>query len=195
MRTGWLLWVAAALFPAGILLAYGPPGQNEADQSHSKPAQTASSDTNAAHQIAEGDEAGNPPPYVLRPWRALRGHLHNKIVHVPIGFGMSAFLLCLLGLRRPEMQPAIRWLVLLAALGAVGAYFTGTSQAGALAGGSKDWVVDLHEKLGIATATVLWMWAASFWFRPLKRWTFIAGAVAMSLIVVTGFFGGILAHG
>lgn len=152
-------------------------------------------DTSSTESIESGDEETDQPAYVLKPWRALRGHLHNKIIHVPIGFAMSAFLLLLLALRRAEFQPAIRWLVLVAALGALAAYITGTSQAAVLEGGSRDWVIELHERLGIATAILLCAWAGSLWIRPLRKWAFLAGVVVMGLLVVTGFFGGVLAHG
>ena len=133
--------------------------------------------------------------YVLKPWRALRAHLHNKIIHVPIGFALSGFLLSLIALRWREVEPAIRWLALVAALGSIVAYLSGSSQAAFLEGGSKDWVIQLHQKLGIATAALLWIWTASCWIRRFNRWSIVFGGLVVILIIATGFFGGIIAHG
>lgn len=133
--------------------------------------------------------------YVLKPWLSLRTHLHNKAIHVPIGFALSAYLLSLLSYRWKEVQPAVRWLVLVAALGAVAAYVTGTNQAALLEGGSKDWVIEIHERLGITTGIMLWVWAGCCWIKPMRRWANIPGTLAVLLVTVTGFFGGVLAHG
>ena len=133
--------------------------------------------------------------FALKFWHSLTGHLHNKAVHIPIGFGLAAFFLSTLALRWHEYQPGVRWLVLVAAMGATAAFITGTAQAMNLEGGSKDWVIDIHRALGITTMSVLWLWAATFWIRPLRRWSWFAGLVAASLITITGFYGGVLAHG
>lgn len=142
-------------------------------------------------------ESGYQPQrrYVLRPLYSLEGHLHNKLIHLPIGFGLAAMFLSVLSLRWPEYQPGVRWLVLVAAIGAVAAIMTGLNQAVALEGGSKDWVIDIHRTLGITTACFLWIWSASFWIRPLRRWSVYVGLLTTLLIVVTGFFGGVIAHG
>jgi uncharacterized membrane protein len=136
-----------------------------------------------------------PRRYVLRVWYSLFGHLHNKIIHAPIGFGLSAFLLSLFALKRKEYEPGIRWLLLVAALGSIAAFITGTQQAVALEGGSKDWVIDVHRTLGITTMISLCAWAVFQWVTALKRWAIILGVIASLLILVTGFFGGVLAHG
>ena len=133
--------------------------------------------------------------YVLKPWRSLRAHLHNKIIHIPIGFALSGFFLSLIALRWREVEPAVRWLVLVAAIGSLCAYLTGSNQAALLEGGSKDWVIQLHQKLGIATALVLWVWTVTCWVRRLNRWSFLIGGIAVTLLTFTGFFGGVIAHG
>ncbi|MGA9119116.1 MAG: hypothetical protein WB699_07085 [Bacteroidota bacterium] len=146
----------------------------------------------------EGDsqsEVQQQRSYVLRPMYSLEGHLHNKIIHVPIGFGLAAIFLSILGLRWQEYQPGVRWLVLIAAIGAIAAFITGSNQAVALEGGSKDWVINIHRILGITTACFLWLWAASFWIRPLRRWSLFVGLLTTLLILGTGFFGGVIAHG
>ena len=187
--------LAAMLLTVNVLLAQGTTGDTDRAGGNSYPGHAVGTDTGNRESASSEDDSGSEPAYVLKPWRALFGHLHNKVIHVPIGFAMSAFLLSLLALRWSEFQPAIRWLVLVAALGSLVAYLTGSHQATMLEGGSKDWVIEIHEEFGIATACTLWVWAASFWIRPLKKWSILFAVLAMLLVVVTGFFGGVLAHG
>jgi len=158
----------------------------------------AGSDSSASQQsasVSKPEEQFAPHPYTLKVWHSLEGHLHNKIIHLPIGFGLAAVFLTLLSLRWHEYEPAIRWLVVIAAIGAVAAFVTGTRQAAALEGGSKDWVIQLHRALGISTMTVLCGWAIVAWLPRLKRWSLLLAILSSALLFITGFFGGILAHG
>jgi hypothetical protein len=83
----------------------------------------------------------------------------------------------------------------MAAIGSLCAYLTGTQQAALLEGGSKDWIIELHQKLGIATALLLWLWTVTCWVERFKRWSLIMGGIAVALLTFTGFFGGVIAHG
>ena len=168
------------------------PTSESADSSTSQPADTTST---ASQNHGSSDDDVLPRPYALKLWRSLNGHLHNKLIHVPIGFGLSAFFLSLLSLRWREYEPGVRWLVVLAALGSVAAYLTGSQQAVSLEGGSKDWVISLHRTLGILTMTSLCVWAIVLWLPRIKRWSIFAAILSCGLLLVTGFFGGILAHG
>lgn len=137
----------------------------------------------------------SPAPYQLNYREALTEHLHNRLVHLPIGFALAAFLLSVLALRWQELQPAVRWLVLVAALASILAYITGTSQAQFFEVSSRKWVVELHQKLGIITAAGLFIWILFLFNRSLNKFTFLIGVLAVLLILITGFYGGILAHG
>jgi uncharacterized membrane protein len=161
----------------------------------SKTAREQTADSNSIATDAREDSSGSSPEFVLKPWRALRSHLHNKIIHVPIGFALSAFLLSLLAIRRPEVYSAIRWLVLVAAVGSIAAFLTGSNQAPAYDGSSKEWVVDLHRDLGLATGAAVSIWCVTLWVRSRTKWAFFAGVLAIALLVLAGFFGGIIAHG
>ncbi|OGU32521.1 MAG: hypothetical protein A2X67_12805 [Ignavibacteria bacterium GWA2_55_11] len=147
--------------------------------------------------IAETDTEHHPDkdqPFVLEPWEALREHLHNKLVHFPVGFALAAFVVSLVSLRRTELQSAVRVLGFIAATGSLFAYFTGVAQAPTFAGSPQEWVVDVHRWLGISTAVTLWVWAAFESLRPLRRFALLVGCVVVLLVLITGFFGGILAH-
>ncbi len=152
-------------------------------------------DSSSAVTSADTTDTLQVPDYVIRPWRSLRGHLHNKVIHIPIGFALSALFISLLAIRYPELEPAIRWLVVVAAVGSIAAFFTGSYQANAYVGSSKEWVVDLHRAVGISTAAALWAWAAMCWIRRLRKWSLTAGVAVLLLITLAGFLGGVIAHG
>ena len=126
--------------------------------------------------------------------RELFEHLHNKIVHFPIAFVMGAFLFTLLNFRRQVFDPAIRILVIIAALASLVAFFTGNNQAAAFEASAKEWLVEVHEDFGIATIITVWLWTATLFFKPLKRYAPLAGFIAAALVLITGFYGGIIAH-
>ncbi len=153
------------------------------------------STSNKLRELTSQPEEQFEKPYKLNFSEAVKEHLHNKIVHIPIGFALAAFVLSVFGIKRKEFQNSVRWLVFIAALGGIAAYFTGNAQADAFEGTAKDWVVELHENLGIATIALLMVWTLSEFVRPLRKYAFILGVITFVLILVTGFFGGILAHG
>jgi uncharacterized membrane protein len=188
--------VISLLFVVIVLAAWTERANaHKASLKPSKAAREGIVDSSSTAAATRDDSSESSPEFVLKPWRALRSHLHNKVIHVPIGFAMSAFLLSILAFRWPELHPAIRWLVLVAALGSVAAIVTGSSQATALEGSSKDWVISIHRQLAIASAGTLWIWVAVLQARRTKRWAFLVGLAAILLLLVTGFFGGVVAHG
>jgi uncharacterized membrane protein len=152
------------------------------------------SDSSRAKKTTDHLSSNEEQPFVFEPLKAAREHLHNKFIHVPVGFALAAFAVSLLSFRRKELQPAVRVLVLIAAVGAVFAYFTGVVQAREFEGGPEQWVVDLHKWLGISTAVLLWVWAVFLSLRRLERYALAVGLGVVLLVLVTGFFGGILAH-
>ncbi|MGH7729622.1 MAG: DUF2231 domain-containing protein [Candidatus Eiseniibacteriota bacterium] len=149
----------------------------------------------AAGGRAEGERVA-AAPFVMPPLRdALLDHVHNKIVHFPLALGVAAAFLLLVALRRPQLEAAGRWLVWLAALGGVAAYISGRLQEQAFEGEPKEWLVDLHEKWGLATAITLVVWALLTLWKPARKLVWLWGLVAAALALVAGFYGGIVAHG
>ena len=129
------------------------------------------------------------------PWRsALTSHIHNKIVHFPLALGMAAAFLLIVAPRWPSYEPAARVLLIMGALAAVIAYFSGTAQEDQFDDSPFHAVVELHEKFGIATALTLWTGAAlTFWPRA-RRFMPVYGVLLLLLLSGTGFLGGVLSH-
>jgi len=100
-----------------------------------------------------------------------------------------------LGRRRPELDVAGRWLVWFAALGGIAAYFTGRIQEEAFEGEPKEWLVHLHGRWGTATAIALVVWALLTLWKPARKHAWLWGLVAAVLVLITGFYGGVVAHG
>jgi uncharacterized membrane protein len=183
--------IVIALILSAVLFGFTPMHEGHHDEGAAPRTDSSSAVGSAKSETVPQHETA----YTLKFWRSLKGHLHNKIVHVPIGFVLSAFFLSLLAFRRPELNSAIRWLVLTAAFGSLLAYLTGTGQEEFFEGGGKEWLVNMHERFAITTAAVLWGWAAAFWVQILSRYRFFFGTAAMLLVIITAFLGGVIAHG
>jgi uncharacterized membrane protein len=125
----------------------------------------------------------------------LFNHPHNKIVHFPLAFGIAGAIFVFVSLKKPEMMTAVRILWLLAALASVGAYFSGESQEEPFEKGALHEVVEQHEKLGIATGISLGIGFIISMIRRLRSLAVFWAIVVFALILVTGYYGGVLAHG
>lgn len=134
------------------------------------------------------------PEFVLKPIEAMFEHLHNKIVHFPIALSAGAFLLMFFYLKDERYRKAVFALILLAFLSAVGAYFTGEAQRIAFENTNKMWVAETHELLGIFSAISIFVWLISLLSVKYKKISLIMSVVTIALVLVTGFFGGVLAH-
>ncbi len=126
---------------------------------------------------------------------AITSHLHNKIVHFPLALGLAGALLILLGYKWPQYQSASRVLLLLAAMLAIAAYFTGRAQEEPFEKGEMAPFLEAHKNQGITTAVMLWIGVFLTGFSQYKKLLALYAIVLLLLISLTGFFGGILAHG
>lgn len=141
------------------------------------------------HNHTDEEEESLPPLKDL-----LFEHLHNKIIHFPLAFGLAAVLFTFLSLKWETYEPATRVLFLLAGVTGIIAYFTGDAQAEPFEESyMREWV-ELHERLGITSTILLW---ASFFMSinpKLKRYLWVAALAVFVLLSLTGFYGGVLAH-
>jgi uncharacterized membrane protein len=153
--------------------------------------------TVAVRSFREVEELSEPgaPHQVINVWLSLSTHLHNKAVHIPIGLTIVAFALSFVSFWDPALESPARWCILGAFFAAVVAIAAALGQVGVYEGGGREWIVVVHRSGGYATAASLGIWAFLAWIRPLRRWALALGFVTVILIALTGFFGGVIAHG
>ena len=204
-RTAVIAWVLA-----GCFLLYGFPAM--AHKRHEKktppPAKQAPAKSSPSSPKAEGTRGPSQPSVVSQPEPVeteeeeglpplrdlLFHHLHNKIVHFPIAFGLAGALFIFLARKWKEYENPAKVMLALGGIFAVAAYFTGRSQAGDFTESALHEIVELHENLGLATGISLWLGLAMLQFQKLKAHAWAAAVVIIILVMVTGFYGGILAH-
>jgi uncharacterized membrane protein len=127
-------------------------------------------------------------------------HLHNMVVHFPIAFAFVALLLTLWTLRKPDRILELRTVLILAAIAAVIAYFSGERQEEAAeARGVAESLLDLHETLG--TWTMILFVAGGVlavlesFVAPLRRLLLVVPILLVGMVSWTGYVGGQVAHG
>ncbi len=150
-----------------------------------------------AEEPVEALPAEDPEPGALEviPWRdAFTGHLHNKVVHFPLAFGLAAGVMLLVAPRWPAYEPAARVLLVIAALVAVAAYFSGQAQEAAFEDSPFHSVVELHETFGIASGLTLAAGVALSFWSAARRFMPVYGLVLIGVLAFTGFLGGVLSH-
>jgi len=121
-------------------------------------------------------------------------HLHNKIIHFPIALSVGAFLLILFGYREEKMIKAVKILIPFATLMAIIAVFTGLNQSGVFEGTATYKFVEVHRILGISTTLFFVFWSVSLFVGKLKKFTIILAVITLLLVLITAFYGGIIAH-
>ena len=192
------------------VLAVSPAGAHKGHASPSpSPSPAAASEASAVSPAAEEAEAAPPEDSSMEvsgdlaeqgvmaaiPWQtAFTGHFHNKIVHFPLALGMAAAVILIVAPRWPAYEPAARLLLIVGALAAVAAYFSGEAQHEPFEDSPFHSVMELHEKFGIGTGITLWAGVAlSFWTRA-RRFMPVYGIFLLLLLSATGFLGGVLSH-
>lgn len=179
-----------------------------AHQGHHKKAQSQTNETppSAMHTIQNqpattdeeeqekefGETSENRDPKTIMK-EAMWSHMHNKITHFPLALGVTASVLMLFARKRPEMLTTIRILLIIAALVAVAAYFTGKAQEEPFEKGEMHEFVEWHQWFGIASGVCLW--AGIFVSGKPNNLMIPYALTQLLLLSVTGFLGGILAHG
>jgi len=186
--------------PVVLLLAIGAAEAHKKQvRPDSGPAAAAADTAKLSTPVAKpapGGAAGEEPPYRMPPLReAVLEHLHNKIVHFPIALTLIAAAFLILARSKPQLEPIAFWLVWAAALSALAAYFSGKFQEEAFEGGPKEWLVELHEKQGIAIGLSLAAWVLMLLWGKARRFAWVWGIVLSVMVLAAGFLGGQVAHG
>ncbi len=127
-------------------------------------------------------------------------HLHNMVVHFPIALAFVALPLAVWTFRKPDRTLELRALLILAALAAVVAYFSGERQEEAAeARGVAESVLELHETLGTWTTILFVAGGALALLEPLftaiRRAVVVMPVILIGMVSWTGYVGGQVAHG
>ena len=207
---GALLLLAAGLAPAAAHQGHASPRPSPAAPASPQASAASEAEIDSAEPAAPEDGAATPvsalaeemepPPEELGalqviPWKtAFTSHLHNKIVHFPLAFGLAAAVLMIVGPRWPAYAPAGRVLLIVAALSAVAAYFTGGAQEEAFEDSPFHAVVEVHEAFGIASAITLCAGVALSFWEPARRFLPVFAVLLLLVLSATGFLGGVLSH-
>ena len=125
-------------------------------------------------------------------------HPHNKLVHFPIVLGLIGGLLLVWSFLSPGALSPARKLILLGAIFALLAYFSGQAQEE----GIEAWVekkglepaLELHETLGLTTTLSFFAVYLLSHFVHNRLALAALGLLLAALVSVTGFFGGVIAH-
>lgn len=162
----------------------------------SPPPSEATTTAPAAAPEAPESEGERPetPPIQVSVKDAVFSHLHNKVVHFPLALGMAGALFLLLSYRRPHLLPAARLLLVLAALSAVAAYFTGRAQEEDFEDGALSAYLARHALMGKISAATLALSAALSFVARARPWLWLLALAIIAMLSFTGLLGGILAH-
>ena len=192
---------AVLFFILGVILpTFAHQGHHKKPQSQTNIAPPSSAQTMqsqpATHEeehetAAEETSEIRDPKTIMK--EAIWSHFHNKLVHFPLALGVTASILIFFTRRKPELLVAIRILLIVAALFAVAAYFTGKAQEEPFEKGEMHEFVEFHQWFGIASGICLW--AGVIISTMAKNLLMPYALLQLILLSVTGFLGGILAHG
>lgn len=188
------VWLCFALLAFLALPAFAHKGHHQQTQ----PQTQAQTQTVPSGQPGVMQPQAAPAPEEIKQLPPMMDlmfeHMHNKIVHFPIAFGLAGALFVFLGRKKSEYLAPAKILWLLAALCAVGAYFTGTSQEEPFEHTYLEETLELHENLGIATGISLWIGFLLTLSPRTKNLALVWAIVLIALISAVGFYGGVLAH-
>jgi uncharacterized membrane protein len=195
MERGW-----AGTLVLGLLVALGP-ALAAAHERHPSPSPSAPASTLAAEPAPatdQGPEAAEqrpkPAPIHVSFEDAVFHHLHNKVVHFPLALGFAGALLLLLSYRWPQLAPASRLLLLVAAASAVAAYFTGRAQEEEFEDGALAEYLERHELMGKISGATLTLTAGLSFIRKARPILWLLALALLALLSITGTLGGILSH-
>ena len=149
---------------------------------------------------AAGGGPGGPPaaqaPFVMPPiGQALVSDPHNKLIHFPIVLSLVAAVMVIVARRKPEYEPVAFWLVWFALLFTLAAYFSGFVQSTEFEHRPKRWLMYTHMRFAIGLAMAQSVWLLSLLRRRTAGLAMLMTFVVVALVLVTGFLGGLVAHG
>jgi uncharacterized membrane protein len=185
----------------GLIVALGPTFAAAHEHKSPSPPPSMPASTLAAEPTPatdEGPEAEEqrpvPAPVHVTLADAALDHLHNKVVHFPLALGFAGALLLLLSYRWPQLEPASRLLLLVAAASAVAAYFTGRAQEEEFERGALREYFERHEVMGKISGATLALTAGLSFVAKARPWLWLFALAVLAALSFTGLLGGILSH-
>ncbi|ROL56487.1 hypothetical protein D9V87_10465 [Bacteroidetes/Chlorobi group bacterium MS-B_bin-24] len=88
----------------------------------------------------------------------------------------------------------VKLLVPIAFFTSILAIVTGKFQEEAFENTPKEYLVEIHEKFGYATATLSLLWTAFLFNSKLHKYHLIIGFIIFIVVSIPGFYGGLIAH-
>ena len=152
----------------------------------------------AALSFGQPPQGGGGPqaPYVMPPLgQALLADLHNKIIHFPIVLGLLGALLVLVAQRKTQYETIAFWVVWFAVLSTLAAYFSGLAASTEFLHRPKRWIMETHMRWAIGLAVAECVMLLALLRRRTHGLAAVMSFVVAALVVVTGFLGGLVAHG
>jgi uncharacterized membrane protein len=122
-------------------------------------------------------------------------HFHNTVVHFPIAFALGGSILFLLSLWIREMESGARAIVILGTIAVIITLITGQIQSSSFEEESKRWLVNIHRVWGIVSTLSFLVWTLICHLKPLRRYAWLWGLVVSAIVLITGFYGGLISHG
>ena len=186
---------AGALLGLLVVLVAPAPAQPHPPDTVSWATDSAAPDTVSWADSAAASPAPRPPYQMPPLMKAVTDHPHNKLIHFPLVLTIVAAALLIVARKRPELEPVAFWLVWMAALSVIPAYFSGKAQQENFIGKPKEWLAEIHEKQGITIGVLQALWVLSLIRAGTRRWAWVIGIVLVVIVSAAGFIGGLLAHG
>ncbi len=210
-RAAWTLSLLVALGAASVPVVSAHEGHKRASpspatavaeaspQPETSPSDAPESETAeepAAPPAVDAPAEELPNPLSPFPWKeAFTDHVHNKVVHFPLAFGLAAALILLVGPRYPVYEPTARVLLVGAGLAGIVAFFTGRMQREPFEDTAMQQVLTIHQLLGIATTVTAWAGVVLTGREGSRKVWRLYALVLLAILSATGFFGGLMSHG
>ena len=121
-------------------------------------------------------------------------HVHNKLIHFPIAFGILLFIFALIGYKQEVCHRASKIIVVLGILATIAAIIAGLSQTTPFEGKEIYSVVELHRNIGFLLLGLYLVTGWAIFTRKSTTLQLILTGLLVLVIGAVGFYGGVIAH-
>jgi len=125
---------------------------------------------------------------------ALFEHVHNKLIHFPIAFGILLFIFMILGYKQEVCNRASKIIVVLGTLASIAAIITGYMQIAPFEGTATFALVQVHRILGFVVLGIYLIMNWAVFTRQSNKILLILSGILALTISLAGLYGGVIAH-